>query len=288
MLPIAFTIALIVNTAGISGAALFVPFFILIFPHLTGFELETTNSVKLGLITESFGLSSSALAFWVFGLTDGIIAKKALLFALPMVIIGAIFTSFIPSSILYFAVAVLLTASAVLLWLESRIKAKRLSEHGKKIVKIQESDPRHHRVTKVCKDGTVYHYMHRREDSKKIFWGYSIGGLFQGANGFGVGELGVMSLFSSSIPTRIAIGTSHVIIAVAAIIAALTHFAASLAIETTQAFPWNIPIMTIPAVIIAGQVAPHLAARIPAKYLEKFVSMLFIVIAGGLILLVIS
>ena len=56
----------ILNTVGISGAALFVPFFALVFPALA-FSLTPGQGVMLGLITESFGISSSTFAFMRFG-----------------------------------------------------------------------------------------------------------------------------------------------------------------------------------------------------------------------------
>ncbi|SEH58987.1 hypothetical protein SAMN05192561_11013 [Halopenitus malekzadehii] len=55
--------ATIVNTVGISGSALFVPFLIFLFPLIAGETLTPETLVKVGLISESFGLSSSALAF---------------------------------------------------------------------------------------------------------------------------------------------------------------------------------------------------------------------------------
>src|SRR6056297_3967980 len=51
--------ATIVNTVGISGSAIFVPFLIFIFPVLA-FPLEPETIVKVGLISEAFGLSSSS------------------------------------------------------------------------------------------------------------------------------------------------------------------------------------------------------------------------------------
>lgn len=69
MFFVALIIAITVNTLGISGSALFVPFFILIFPLLAE-PLTAGQSITLGLITESFELSSSALAFLWFGLVD--------------------------------------------------------------------------------------------------------------------------------------------------------------------------------------------------------------------------
>jgi hypothetical protein len=62
--------ATIVNTVGISGSALFVPFLIFLFPLLAGDTLTPETIVKVGLISESFGLSSSAVAFIQYGLVD--------------------------------------------------------------------------------------------------------------------------------------------------------------------------------------------------------------------------
>jgi len=67
MFPIAFIIAVTVNTVGISGAALFVSFFVVIFPLLSN-PIGPEQSVRIGLITESSRLSSSALAFLRYGL----------------------------------------------------------------------------------------------------------------------------------------------------------------------------------------------------------------------------
>lgn len=61
--------AIIVNTVGISGSALLVPFLIFVFP-LVAYPLEPTTLVKIGLISESFGLSSSSFAFIQYGLVD--------------------------------------------------------------------------------------------------------------------------------------------------------------------------------------------------------------------------
>ena len=101
MFPVALIIALTVNTVGISGAALFVPFFILLFPLLSGTHISAIDSVKLGLVTESFGLSSSALAFLAFGLVDITLARQAMLRAAPLLIVGVLVAFFVPKSILY-------------------------------------------------------------------------------------------------------------------------------------------------------------------------------------------
>jgi len=284
MFPIALIVALTVNTVGISGAALFVPFFILIFPLLAHTNLQAIETVKLGLITESFGLSSSALAFLSFGLVDTKIAWRSILVAVPFVFGGALVTTLIPDSILFFIIAILLITSVVLLWFEKEIEAKRAIKYSVKSMSKKKIQGK--KIIKKSKDGKEYCYYYTQLEQLKRSIGYGLGGGFQGAAGFGIGEMGIIATMLSHIPTRIAIGTSHLIVATTAILAALVHFfLASGAGGASASFPWNIPAMTVPAVIIGGQLAPHVAAKLPTKYLEKFVSGLFIVIAGALIIL---
>ncbi|MDW7727302.1 MAG: hypothetical protein ACNA7I_08930 [Candidatus Methanoperedens sp.] len=83
MFPVAIVIATVVNTVGISGAAFCVPFFALVFPALA-FGLTPGQSVMLGLITKSFGISSSIFAFMRFGLVDKKMAFRSLTGAVPV------------------------------------------------------------------------------------------------------------------------------------------------------------------------------------------------------------
>jgi type III secretory pathway component EscV len=75
-------------------------------------------------------------------------------------------------------------------------------------------------------------------------------------------------------PIRIAVGNSHLIIAAASICAAITHLAVSES-QGTQ-IPWNLVAITIPAVLIGGQLAGLLAGRIPQKIMH-------LVLAGFLV-----
>jgi len=282
MFPIAFIIALSVNTAGISGAALFVPFFILIFPLIAGVALNPIDTVKLGLITESFGLSSSALAFLSFGLVDTVLARRALLIALPFVFAGVLFVFVVPKAILYVAVAILLLLSVFLIKFEHTLKKKRLAEIESGHVDL--SIANEERVVLTGANNITYTYCRTKTGGRKRALGYGVGGIFQGATGFGIGELGIISMMLTHIPMRIAIGTSHLIVAGGAIAASVVHFFLAVSLAP-GVFPWNIPLMTVPAVIIGGQLAPYVAAKLPLRYLERFVSALFIIIAVSLLAL---
>jgi len=284
MFPVAFVIALIVNTAGISGAALFVPFFILIFPLIANVDISPVDSVKLGLITESFGLSSSALAFLSFGLVDLVLAKRALKGAIPFVLVGVLFVFIVPKSVLYILIAILLLTAVFLIQYKHRIKQARKREEVSENIHIRTEHGETGEQVSVVSNGQEYKYYRTKSGAKKRFLGYGIGGMFQGASGFGIGELGIISMILTNIPIRIAIGTSHFIVAGTAIIASIVHLVLSSSFST-EAFMWNIPAMTVPAVILGGQFAPYVAARLSTKYLERFVSLLFVIIAGALVVL---
>lgn len=137
-------------------------------------------------------------------------------------------------------------------------------------------------VTLRDREGKVYTYC--RCNHRTRFIGYSFGGLFQGISGFGIGEMGITSTIVSGIPAKIGVGTNHVVIAVAAIVASSIHLLGISAGEGTD-IPWNILIMTIPAVIIGGQVAPYLAARLNTELMEKILIVIFAVLALSLLVI---
>lgn len=282
LFPIAFVIALAVNTTGISGSSLFVPFFVLVFPLLSGMHLAPLETVKIGLMTESFGLSSSALAFVAFGLVDFKVVRASILSALPFLVAGILIVSIVPGSILYLMAAGLLIAAVVLLQIERVLEAKNPTP-----AEAPEGDGAWRGARIVSSDGKTYRYAYTRGGFIRRLLGYAVGGVFQGATGFGIGEMGIVALLASRMPVRVAIGTNHLIVASTAVVASVAHFSlAAHGASSGAPFPWQIPLMTIPAVALAGQLAPHLAAKLPTRALERFVSALFILAAGALVLLV--
>ncbi|MFC6726341.1 TSUP family transporter, partial [Halobium palmae] len=90
--------ATIVNTVGISGSAIFVPFLIFVFP-LFAQPLEPETLVKVGLISEAFGLSSSSVAFVQYGLVDRRLALALVAGGLPFVVGGALLSFVVPEPV---------------------------------------------------------------------------------------------------------------------------------------------------------------------------------------------
>lgn len=201
------------------------------------------------------------------------------------VTIGALVTVFIPDSILYIVVAIMLMVAALLLIYGKEISIKRKHEDARNMISYSVDDPTAVVVESSDKEGRKYSYCITKTGNRERNFAYSLGGFFQGAAGFGIGELGVISMILTHIPVRIAIGTSHLIVAVAAITASLIHVIFAVNESGAASLPWNILAMTVPTVVIAGQLSPHIASKIPAKYLQTFVTILFVVIAGALVLL---
>ncbi len=115
LFPVFLTGATIVNTVGISGSALFVPFLIFIFP-IFAHPLDSSTLVKVGLISEAFGLSSSAVAFIQYGLVDRRLALTLVGGSIPFVVGGALLSFVIPDVVFHALLGIALLAASYLLF----------------------------------------------------------------------------------------------------------------------------------------------------------------------------
>ena len=297
--------ATIVNTVGISGSALFVPFLIFIFPLLAGETLDSQTLVKIGLISESFGLSSSALAFIQYGLVDRKLALSLVLGAVPFVVAGALLSFVIPAPVFHALLGLALIAASVLLFKadlgheepgaasdeETEVSAdggRDLPDDDDKLGPAGVETAEDGTVTRVDRDGDDYSYS--RGGWLERFGNYSIGGVFQGLAGFGVGELGIISMLRTNVPVRVAIGTNHIVVALTAVLASLVHVfggavvpgAHSLDLASTR---WDMVVWTVPETVTGGQIAPYVSAAIDTSLIKKGVGVLFAIIAVALFLM---
>jgi len=295
--------ATIVNTVGISGSAIFVPFLIFVYPLFTA-PLEAETIVKIGLISESFGLSSSSIAFVQYGLVDRKLALSLVLGGLPFVVGGALLSFFIPEPVFHALLGLALLAASYLLFKadlghgdEAGDDTAAAADGGSNLpddhgklgpagVRVADDGA----VTRVDRDGDVYEY--DRGGYLRRFANYSVGGTFQGLAGFGIGELGIISMLSSKIPVRVAIGTNHIVVAGTAIIASLVHVFGggvvgghSMDLATT---PWNMVVWTVPATVTGGQIAPYVSAALDTETIKQGVGGLFAVIAVALFLMAVG
>ncbi|ERH13293.1 MAG: putative permease [halophilic archaeon J07HB67] len=290
--------ATIVNTVGISGSALFVPFLIFVFP-LAAEPLSPETLVKVGLISEAFGLSSSAVAFVQYGLVDRRLALSLVAGGVPFVVGGALLSFVLPEPVFHGLLgAALLTASVLLFRTDlghgeghegdtaatDGGHANLPDDPGKLGPAGVETDT-DGTVTRVDRDGSDYTYT--RGGYLRRFLNYSVGGTFQGLAGFGIGELGIVSMLGTKVPVRVAIGTNHIVVAATAVLASLVHVFGgglvpgghSLSLAST---PWNMVVFTVPATVTGGQIAPYVSNALDTDTITVGVGGLFAVIAVAL------
>ncbi|MHB9288755.1 TSUP family transporter [Halobacteriales archaeon Cl-PHB] len=295
--------AITVNTVGISGSALFVPFLIFVFP-LLAHPLDPETLVKVGLISESFGLSSSAVAFIQYGLVDRRLALTLVGGSLPFVVGGALLSFFIPEPLFHAALGIALAVAAYLLYAadlshdEPSADGSSVSADGGTDANLPDDADKlgpagvgidgDGEVTRVDRSGDAYSY--NWSGYLERFANYSVGGVFQGLAGFGIGELGIISQLRTNVPVRVAIGTNHIVVASTAILASLVHVFAgkflpgihALSIAST---PWNMVVFTVPATTLGGQIAPYVSNALDTDTLTLGVAGLFTVIAAALFLM---
>ncbi|WP_254536172.1 sulfite exporter TauE/SafE family protein [Halomarina litorea] len=294
--------ATIVNTVGISGSAIFVPFLIFIYP-LFAQPLTPETIVKVGLISEAFGLSSSSIAFIQYGLVDRRLALSLVGGSIPFVVAGALLSFVIPEVVFHTLLGVALLSAAFLLFKidldhdgssESDDADAVAADGGAALpndadklgpagVRTDDDGT----VTRVDRDGDDYQY--DRVGYLRRFANYSIGGTFQGLAGFGIGELGIISMLNTKVPVRVAIGTNHIVVALTAILASLVHVFGgglvgghALSLAST---PWNMVVFTVPATVLGGQIAPYVSNALDTSTIKNFVGVLFAVISVALFLM---
>lgn len=271
--PFALTICIIVCTVGIEGAILFVPFFAVIFPLLSGQQLAPVEAIKIGLFTEIFGFTSSFLGFWRAKLIDYEISRTSIAVGVPAALAGGFATYWVSGALLLWIVTAALPMMAYLIF-------RSPSEHGTDAPALPAAAFQGALTgpgpVKLLVDAAnrTYRY-HYRTDPARLLTSIA-GGLFEGLVGFGIGAAGITDLFMRRVPVRVAIGTSSMVVAFVALAAAVPHFLKALA---TDGVPWNILIYTVPAVSIGGQIAPRVTGAIPQHILKASVALLMVALA---------
>ena len=270
MSPVALSICVTANTLGVSGAALFLPFYTLVFP-LLGHHLQPVQAVEVGIMTEIFGFMSSTTAFWRAGLIDFRIAGFAVLFAAPMAVLGGYASHFVPAQWMLAIIGVGLMGLSGLMFRKgghARSDVPAAQALGKANAVRQDPAEANGLKQHVDRQGRIYRYRVLND-----LWrgaAASIGGIFHGLVGFSAGELSTVEQVFRGMPVRMASGNSHLIIAAASIAAAFTHLGVS-AVQGTKV-PWNILAITIPTVLVGGQLAALVAGRLPQHRLRIILS----------------
>jgi uncharacterized membrane protein YfcA len=291
MFPTMALIATCCQLAGIGGAALLSPLFLLIFP-LLGPDYPLTSAasaIASALLTEVFGFASGLSGFWRRGLVDWSVAAQYLVISMPFALLGAVVASAVASNtmLLRGVYAALMLGLATYLTLSE--SPEQLSEED---CEIPDDEALESKVrVKEAADGTIYRYL-QPDTTLRNGAVTGSGAILTGLLGVGIGEVVLPQLVRfgcMSLP--VAAGTSVAVVVSTALTAAVVQFI-SLASQVTTAespslvqglvtvIPWSLVQFTIPGALVGGQIAPYLAARkvLDDETIEQFTAALFGVI----------
>lgn len=295
MLPTATLVATSCQLAGIGGAALFSPIFLLVFPFLgPQHPLESAGAaLASALLTECFGFASGLSGYARRGLVDWEVAGRFLIASVPTALLGALSAQYVTSGspiLLQCLYATLMLGLAAYLTL-----APRPGELEPAATEEECAVPEDGRAIryKIAADGTEFGYLAPVAGSKRSIIATSAGGSLTGLLGVGIGEVILPQLVRGCcMPLPVAAGTSVAIVVTTALAAAVVQFLllaasvegdGSLIEGLVAVVPWNLVEYTVPGVLLGGQIAPFLASRgaLSDENIERFAATLFAVVGAA-------
>ena len=195
MFPVGIAIATVAMMAGIGGAALFAPFFMLVL------RLEPRIALGAGLVIEFFGFSSGVIGYWRKREIEFGIVKKLVVFSVPATVAGVLLGRLFP------AVALQLMLALLLLYL-----AYQFLFEGKKCLP---KDPRCTGISASRVKGVV---------TPAIRGTSFLGGLLVGMISAGLGEINELNFLQKmKLPVPSASATSVFLVAMSATVGSFFH-----------------------------------------------------------------
>ncbi len=269
MLPVSILVATTAMASGVEGATFFAPIFIL------GLRLPPEVAIGVGLITEVFGFASGLTAYARKRLIDYKLGLGLLLVTVPVALLGTWLAIGIPTAILKTILGVGLFAVA--------LNFLRAPDHSD-VTLLDEasrtnSGPNQGETHLITADGEEIRYTICNKTEGRLISG--IGALFMGMISTGLGEMnGYFLMQRCRVPSKVAVATSVLIVAVTALVASVGHL-----LSFIQQGPevldvvLSLVVFTIPGVIIGGQLGSAVASRIPQNTLLRGLGVLFIFVA---------
>ncbi len=246
-------IATIAMMAGIGGAVLFAPFFMLVL------KLDPLIALGAGLIIEFFGFSSGVIGYWRKKEIDFGLVKRIIIFTVPATVAGIFLGRLIPAFILQVMLALLLFYLAY-----------QFLFTGKECIP---KDPRCTRASGVS--GTWVVTRVTRLTSL-------MGGLLVGMISAGLGELNELNFLKRmKLPVATASATSVFLVAVSATAGSILHayFLVRQGDASIFSNVISILVFTVPGVIVGAQIGVFLANIINTAIMGKVVGALFLILA---------
>jgi len=270
MLPVSILVATVAMASGVGGATFFAPILII------GLRLPPEVAIGIGLITEVFGFASGLFAYARKRLIDYKLAMKLLMVTVPLALLGSWLAGYVDADILKVVLGVGLFAVA--------LSFLRAPEH-KDIVRMDEAIEEEYGGEKAetsitTADGEEIRYTVCNTGEGRLIAG--TGGFFVGMISTGLGELNSYFLLQRCrVPSRVAVATSVLVVAVTALSAAVGHlFQFMQADSSVMTTVMNFVIFMVPGVIIGGQLGPRVSGRISQHTLERSLGILFLIVAA--------
>ena len=254
-------IATIAMMAGIGGAVLFAPFFMLVL------KLDPLTALGAGLIIEFFGFSSGVIGYWRKREINFSLVKRIVIFTVPATIAGIFLGRMVPTPILLAMLVLLLFYLAYQFLLT-----------GKECVP---KDPRCTGVTGISGTWAV---------TRVTKLTSLLGGLLIGMISAGLGEINELNFLKRmKLPVASASATSVFLVAMSATVGSIFHVYFLVRQGDPSVFTEVVSILafTVPGVIVGAQIGVFLANIISAAIMGKIVGVLFLILAVLTILLVI-
>ncbi len=254
-------IATIAMMAGIGGAVLFAPFFMLVL------KLDPLIALGAGLVIEFFGFSSGVIGYWRKKEIDFGLVRRIITFTVPATIAGIFLGRIVPTFILLVMLALLLFYLAYQFLLT-----------GKECVP---KDPRCTGVSGVSSKRVV---------TRVTKFTSLLGGLLVGMISAGLGELNELNFLKRmKLPVASASATSVFLVAMSATVGSIFHayFLVSGGDPSVFTDVVSILVFTVPGVIVGAQIGVFLANILNAAIMGKVVGVLFLILAVLTLLLVI-
>lgn len=229
LLPVGIAVSTTVMSAGVSGATLWVPVYLL------WLGLNSALAFWLGLFTMLFGFGSGVYRNWRDGSYDGALVRRALAVSVPAALAGGWCAALIDERLL-------VGAFGTFLFVYAGAIAYRTLRPG------ADADERHH--------GTPYVRL-------------ATGGMLTGLISIGVGILAMPSVLRHrAIRTPgTAIGSLVMIIFFTSLAATLGRLRPAFVAELAHEFPHLIRILiwVLPGAMTGGQLGPRLARLLPSE-----------------------
>ncbi|MCH8863424.1 MAG: sulfite exporter TauE/SafE family protein [Proteobacteria bacterium] len=277
MFPISMLIAVISAVAGIGGSALAMPIFLLVFPLLGPDYVLASPAAAVGvaLLTQTTAVFSGFVGYYRRGLVDFHSARPFIAVGAPLAVAGVLMAQFVDDN------AIKAIYGALMIYLAwAMIRHHTPAAQETDLLAGGEKNERELRSI-TATDGTIYTYPRPRQGKGAI--ATSAGAFLTGMLSVGIGEVVMPQLAKRNrMPIPVAAATSLYVVIIVSAVAAVTQITGLISAGGMLAVPWNLAIYTLPAVIIGGQIGPHLQGRISPRAMELTIGLLFAVIAAAM------